>query len=344
MSLARSQFLSRPWVIELLLVVATVGISLVLWQGDEPEDRTEMEVFATDRVWGAMSEMERVGLATFSWLTDQVGANLKQNVQNAVCAGGLLDMADYPPITHQDLKQLLVPGYIAFLPEIDPWGNPYDYRLNLANLLSPNLMAIRTAGADGTFAGNPYEVGFTSGPSEDLIWADGFFVREVPQIGAGARQDRSFEDIRNLGVAWMSWLTDNLFAARAALDVATPVPTVDLSTLIQVSHAELVDMLIPSASFFYIRCVPELDAWGNPYEFFLNDNLFAQHVLALRSAGADGLFEGDVYFANTFPGDDFERDLVWADGLSVQSPDGHQLIFADDFESGDLWGTWSCTE
>lgn len=78
-----------------------------------------------------------------------------------------------------DLAALLVPDYIARVPERDAWGHPLEYFLRTENLLAGRVMLIRSPGLDGVFSESSYE--FSSFPTtefdQDIVWADGFFVR-----------------------------------------------------------------------------------------------------------------------------------------------------------------------
>lgn len=170
-----------------------------------------------------------------------------------------------------------------------------------------------------------------------------------------AKQKRTVADIRNVGTATFSWLTDQVgtgpqspqnLKGLAGLDrhrleiplsdeeqatyvvmlqdaPATPQatddtgPAVDLKDYKMISLAEATKLLVPQ----YIQSVPEVDGWGHPYEFYVNvDDVLAQQVMAIRSPGRDGKFEGLRYKVQSFTRDDFDRDIVWADGFFVAWP------------------------
>ena len=280
------------------------------------------------------AEIRAVGAAMAAWLADQVGGGPPPDAFYCVWNGSF-DVSTLDVITRADLEALLVPDYIDEVPAQDTWGNPYEFRLS-NNLLLSNVMSIRSMGADGTFEGNSYAGGYTSGPNEDIVWANRLFVRQAPRLDPVSRQRRSVEEETFVGRAMLAWLIDQ----TGGPPPAGGGPAIDLIDYTQISHAEWVNSLAPSINFFYTQCIPELDSWGNPYEYYRNANLLGSQVIAIRSAGADGLVEGDVYNVGTFPADDFDRDIVWADGTFVQRPEGeHALIFSDSFEHG-LWGTW----
>lgn len=124
-----------------------------------------------------VSQIRNVGTAMFSWLTDQVGAAAAGQSQMPDDKHLLLD--SYPPISHDELKEILVPMYMQKVPEKDGWGNPYEYFLNVENPLEPNVMTIRSAGRDGRFSGTYYTLTSFDPDDldEDIVWSDGFFVR-----------------------------------------------------------------------------------------------------------------------------------------------------------------------
>lgn len=160
----------------------------------------------------AMADVRVTGTAMMAWLTDRIGAvpdgavpvphpgsrpeadllarakqappvayatftpaawtAMRQTIRS-------VDLASYQRITKEALKALLVPRYIRELPEIDPWGQAYEYYVNMDNPLARHVLLVRSSGRDGTFSGTVYEVGpFASDVyDEDLVWADGYFVR-----------------------------------------------------------------------------------------------------------------------------------------------------------------------
>ncbi len=135
-----------------------------------------------------VADARNTGTAMFSWLTDQVDGEPSEadlegcppKVESMAGEEKLVDVVNIPEISWEELRKILVPQYLRELPQYDGWGNPYEFRLNLANPLCPQVMSIRSAGADGRFDTNglyevrgylPDEVG------EDVVWSDGFFAR-----------------------------------------------------------------------------------------------------------------------------------------------------------------------
>jgi len=135
-----------------------------------------------------LADIRNVGTAMFSWLTDQVnddsvhGSSEPDNVSACVPAdaqGAKCEVDKIPLISLQELIKILVPKYIAAIPEKDAWGHPYEFRFNWKHTLSKSVMAIRSAGSDKTFSGNSYKVGSFEpvDTDQDIVWMDGFFVR-----------------------------------------------------------------------------------------------------------------------------------------------------------------------
>jgi hypothetical protein len=191
------------------------------------------------------ADMRNLGSALFSWLTDQVGAG-------AAGQQAAMDLALYPDISRAELRKLLVPQYILEIPELDGWGHPYEIRLNAQDVRARNVMSIRSPGRDGNYSADVYTMGEfePADYDQDLVWIDGYFVRrpkktagpadgQTPKVIPGPRlendepdtvpgqqitdsssdrqrQLQTVTDMRNLGTAMFSWLTDELGAGRPA--------------------------------------------------------------------------------------------------------------------------------
>ena len=132
-----------------------------------------------------------------------------------------------------------------------------------------------------------------------------------PSATDGDAQRRTVADIRNTGTAMFSWLTDQVGAAAAGQS------QVELDRYSLLSREELQEILVPQ----YMQTVPEKDGWGNPYEYYLNvENPLAEQVMGIRSPGRDGRFSADRYTVTSFEPNDFDQDIVWADGFFVRWP------------------------
>jgi hypothetical protein len=147
-----------------------------------------------------LQDMRNVGTALFSWLTDEVGDDDSPEASPEAAAPEAdqpctppeqkeagadaetqesMEIDRLPVISYQELTQILVPQYITAVPEKDGWGHPFEYRLDRKHLLHKSVMAIRSAGADGTFSGERYKLGAfpLAEMDQDLVWMDGFFIR-----------------------------------------------------------------------------------------------------------------------------------------------------------------------
>ncbi len=172
-----SQGLCGFTLIELLVVVAIIGIiSIILI----PNFITSLHKAKQKRT---MAEMHETGTAMMSWLTAQMGAAGTGAQSIDVTTYG--EMMDVP-----DLAALLVPQYIARIPERDAWGYPLEYFLRTESLLAARVMLIRSPGMDGTFSDSAYEFSSftTTDFDQDIVWADGVFIRwPLGATSAGAR-------------------------------------------------------------------------------------------------------------------------------------------------------------
>ena len=135
-----------------------------------------------------------------------------------------------------------------------------------------------------------------------------------------AKQKRSVADIRTIGTAWMSWLTD---AAGSSAAGSSATYTWLSSSF---SHSGLQSLLRPSNTFFYLQEVPSLDAWQSAYEFgFIGATanlLSGSNVMAVRSTGRDKSADTTSYTPGPFVATDYDQDIVWADGYFVRYPGG----------------------
>lgn len=140
-----------------------------------------------------------------------------------------------------------------------------------------------------------------------------------------AKQKRTVSDCRNVGTAWMSWLTDQVSAAAAG---GQPY---DASAFVTIAYDTLQDHLNPAADpgFFYMQEVPEADGWQHTYVFAQATNLLAANVLAICSKARDNSDDaaacnGDHQAADTgaFVATNYDHDIMWADGFMVKFPAG----------------------
>jgi hypothetical protein len=118
--------------------------------------------------------MRITGTAMFAWLTDEVGA--------AAAGAGVtsVTMAQYSTISLTNLKTLLIPQYIETIPDRDGWKHAYAYHLKTGvSVLDRNVMLIFSSGRDTNAPAASYDVGAfdPTDYDQDILWADGFFVR-----------------------------------------------------------------------------------------------------------------------------------------------------------------------
>ena len=133
-----------------------------------------------------------------------------------------------------------------------------------------------------------------------------------------AKQKRTVGDIRAVGGAWFSWLTDQVGAAAAGTN-----NTYDFSQLgTTVSASDLLDTLFQSTSMFYIQEVPTRDGWANDYEYRWSTNVLSAQVIGIASGGRDGDIDGGTYTMGPFNATKYDEDIVWADGFFIRYPAG----------------------
>ena len=158
--------------IELLIVVAIIGIIAAILI---PNLLDALQKAKQKRVVG---DERNVGSAWFSWLTDQIGA-----AAAGTSTTGTYDWSGLTSdVTADNLLQTLYVSstmfYIQEVPTKDGWGNDYDYQWS-GNPLTAQVMGIRSGGRGGQFTGTSYTMGpfVATDYNQDIVWADGFFVR-----------------------------------------------------------------------------------------------------------------------------------------------------------------------
>lgn len=138
-------------------------------------------------------------------------------------------------------------------------------------------------------------------------------IDPTPEKTDMEKQRQTVADIRNVGTAMFSWLTDQVGASAAGAQEKV----VGLTPYRVISAKELRKLLVPQ----YIGQLPESDGWGNPYEFRLNvKDAMAKHVMAIRSPGRDGKYSASKYSVRAFDPESYDEDIVWIDGYFVRQP------------------------
>lgn len=132
-----------------------------------------------------------------------------------------------------------------------------------------------------------------------------------------AKQKRTLADIRIVGAAMFSWLTDQVGAAAAG--AASTTSSVDMSDYGDAKGpADLRTILVPQ----YLQEIPVMDGWKSPYEYYLKtDEILAQNMMAIRSEGRYSVVDSETYTVTAFEPTDYDRDVVWADGFFVRWPE-----------------------
>jgi hypothetical protein len=129
-----------------------------------------------------IKDIRNVGTAMFHWYKDQMAPRRSPEAHDSAeqaAESKSQTLADIPVISNDELAKLLVPKYIDAIPAVDGWGKPYEFRLNTQDPNAPRNMALRSAGQDGQYSGDTYEVSNFPGQeqTQDIAWIDGYFVR-----------------------------------------------------------------------------------------------------------------------------------------------------------------------
>ena len=153
-----------------------------------------------------------------------------------------------------------------------------------------------------------------------------------------SKQKASVADIRNIGIAWYSWMTDSASASAAGQETVRGIldwtgdftGTCDADSLAEILEGGAAGATI---SQLYLQKMPREDGWDNALEFGSVVNCgdassygslsTAKRVIGVRSLGRDGLedteFSGS-YPTGTFPVTQYDGDIVWSDGYFVRIP------------------------
>jgi prepilin-type N-terminal cleavage/methylation domain-containing protein len=139
-----------------------------------------------------------------------------------------------------------------------------------------------------------------------------------------AKQKRTVADIRDVGTAWMAWLTDQVGGASAGAAAGVKIYNGGLHT--DLAYANLFNYLHPSTTFFYMQEVPQLDGWNYEVKFgaSLNDLASQDAVMIICSSGRGGALTANdctrAWNVEPFVSTDYDQDIVWADGYFVRWP------------------------
>lgn len=157
-----------------------------------------------------------------------------------------------------------------------------------------------------------YDTGWQVSESPSVLTAAFRDVPPTTEQDQSVLQNITVQTIRDVGVALMSWLTDEVGAAAAGSGL------IDIRSWVSVRTSSLEEILVPK----YLVQLPKEDAWGHELEYRVDlQDPEAKNVALIRSPGSNGSFETDVYEIGSFAPTDFERDIVWADGYFVAWPE-----------------------
>lgn len=164
--------------IELLIVIAIIGIIAALLIPNFLDSLQKAKQKRTE------ADIRNTGTAWMSWLTDQAGA--------AAAAGAATTYTMPTASDFATVQGLLEPQYIQGVLENDAWNNPLIYcHEDPATILTfENAIAIGSPGRDGTetaSCGADVDI-MAFDPTDydqDIVWADGYFVRWPQKIDAG---------------------------------------------------------------------------------------------------------------------------------------------------------------
>lgn len=153
-----------------------------------------------------------------------------------------------------------------------------------------------------------------------------------------AKQKATVADVRNIGTAWYSWMTDQVSAGAAGQVTINQLNwTTDFGG--DCDADALAELLEGGAAGgqtkqFYLQKMPRVDGWENGLEFGVvtgltcgtpttyNVLITAVRAIGIRSTGRDGMAEAQPYTSGDFPVTQYDGDIVWADGYFVRSPGG----------------------
>ena len=147
----------------------------------------------------------------------------------------------------------------------------------------------------------------------------------MPEVTSEAKQKQTIVSMRNIGTAWMSWLTDQVAAAAAGNAKPWNGTRTELLT-----YESVRDLLHPSYEVLYMQEVPRTDGWRYDFQFCLNRDLPDSNVMVICSPGSNGRLGdnptgetsccGASWEVGAFDPARHDQDIVWADGYFVRWP------------------------
>lgn len=142
-----------------------------------------------------------------------------------------------------------------------------------------------------------------------------------------SKQKVTMSDERTIGSAVFSWITDMVSASAAGRGT---VDTWDAPDAMSFDTLQTI-LLSPGNPQDYLQEVPELDGWGNPFQFYIAggdtptaDTLQgAQPIFGIISGGRGGDVDSTSGIERgTFIATDYDQDIIWSDGYFIRRPGG----------------------
>lgn len=160
--------------IELLIVVAIIGIIAAILIPNLLDALQKAKQKRTS------SDIRNVGTSWMSWLTDQVGA-ASAGSQKEYYAN------NHTGQSYETVFNYLHPTdtffYMQEIPQFDGWGFDIGFAMN-TNIVQSAVMIICSPGRGGLYQGNAncdstwsVEPFVSTDYNQDIVWADGYFVR-----------------------------------------------------------------------------------------------------------------------------------------------------------------------
>ena len=190
------------WLLPILtIVVSTAVLPAAAMAASAPFAGGELDEAGETSVWKEIrnknaqmktaDDLQKVGKAMLSWAVDHLRGKTSSSWPPAdrgdsTTWRATLEASEhrkavdksYASISRDVVVELLVPNYLDRVPKKDGWGHPYQYAIN-DDLLAMAIVAMRSAGADGRFDTDRYEIGpfYALDFDNDMVWGDGYFIR-----------------------------------------------------------------------------------------------------------------------------------------------------------------------
>ncbi len=163
--------------IELLIVVTIIAIIAVIMIPNL------LDAIQKAKQKRTIADLRNTGTAWMSWLSDQVGAASAGSAKT-------YDASQLEAVSYAELFGYLHPAdtffYMQEVPQHDGWSYTIAYA-QAPSLSDANVLILGSGGRDGSlsavtgvWAVHPF---LTTDYDQDIVWADGYFVRWPDQVG-----------------------------------------------------------------------------------------------------------------------------------------------------------------